>query len=104
MSFGTEAAEAEVPAQAVLRRVAGRLRPDRARRRHRRRRRQQTMAVLDEKGDHYVLNGSKIFITNAGYADTFIIFAMTDKSRGQPTASPPSSWSSDLPRLLRRQT
>jgi len=41
---------------------------------------QQTKAVLE--GDHYVLNGSKIFITNAGYADIFIIFAMTDKSKG----------------------
>ncbi|MBU5435119.1 acyl-CoA dehydrogenase [Pseudoflavonifractor sp. MSJ-37] len=41
---------------------------------------QQTTAVLD--GDHYVLNGSKIFITNAGFADVFIIFAMTDKKAG----------------------
>lgn len=41
---------------------------------------QQTTAVLD--GDDYILNGSKIFITNAGYADTYIIFAMTDKSLG----------------------
>lgn len=41
---------------------------------------QQTIAVLD--GDHYILNGSKIFITNAGYADIYIIMAMTDKSQG----------------------
>ena len=41
---------------------------------------QQTVARLE--GDHYVLNGSKIFITNGGYADTFIIFAMTDRSKG----------------------
>ena len=41
---------------------------------------QQTKAVLE--GDHYVLNGSKIFITNAGFADIFIIIAMTDKSKG----------------------
>lgn len=41
---------------------------------------QQTIAVLD--GDDYVLNGSKLFITNAGYADTYIITAMTDKSKG----------------------
>nr|CAB07496.1 butyryl-CoA dehydrogenase [Thermoanaerobacterium thermosaccharolyticum DSM 571] len=40
---------------------------------------QQTTAVLD--GDHYVLNGS-IFITNGGKADIYIIFAMTDKSKG----------------------
>ena len=41
---------------------------------------QQTVAVLD--GDHYILNGSKIFINNGGVAETFIIFAMTDKSKG----------------------
>ncbi|MBQ0007705.1 MAG: acyl-CoA dehydrogenase [Paludibacteraceae bacterium] len=41
---------------------------------------QQTMAVLD--GDHYVLNGTKIFITNANYANVFVVFAMTDKSKG----------------------
>ena len=41
---------------------------------------QQTKAVLD--GDHYVLNGSKIFITNGGVAETFVVFAMTDKSLG----------------------
>jgi len=41
---------------------------------------QQTQAVLD--GDHWVLNGSKIFITNGSYADVFIVIAMTDKSLG----------------------
>lgn len=41
---------------------------------------QQTTAVED--GDSYVLNGSKIFITNAGYAHVYVIFAMTDKSLG----------------------
>lgn len=41
---------------------------------------QQTKAVLE--GDHYVLNGSKIFITNASHADVYIIMAMTDKSKG----------------------
>lgn len=38
--------------------------------------------VAEDKGDHWLLNGSKIFITNAGYAETFVIFAMTDKSQG----------------------
>ena len=38
---------------------------------------QQTTAVLDESGENWVLNGSKIFITNAGYANVFIIFAIT---------------------------
>ena len=41
---------------------------------------QQTVAKFD--GDFYILNGSKIFITNGGTADVFIIFAMTDKSKG----------------------
>ncbi len=41
---------------------------------------QQTKAVLD--GDEYVINGTKIFTTNSGFADTFVIFAMTDKSQG----------------------
>ncbi len=41
---------------------------------------QQTTAVLD--GDEWVLNGSKIFITNGSYADVFIVIAMTDKSLG----------------------
>ncbi|MBC6679056.1 acyl-CoA dehydrogenase [Zhenpiania hominis] len=41
---------------------------------------QQTRAVLE--GDEWVLNGSKVFITNGGYADTFVVMAMTDKSKG----------------------
>ncbi len=46
---------------------------------------QQTFAV--KEGDHYVLNGSKIFITNAEYADVYIIMAMTDKSQGTRSIS-----------------
>jgi butyryl-CoA dehydrogenase len=41
---------------------------------------QQTIAKLE--GDNYILNGSKVFITNGGVADVFIIFAMTDRSKG----------------------
>lgn len=41
---------------------------------------QQTVAI--KKDDHYEISGTKIFITNAGYADIYIIFAMTDKSAG----------------------
>jgi butyryl-CoA dehydrogenase len=40
---------------------------------------QQTKAV--DMGDHWLLNGSKIFITNGGVAETFCIMAMTDKSK-----------------------
>ncbi|MGL5651425.1 MAG: acyl-CoA dehydrogenase [Paraclostridium sp.] len=41
---------------------------------------QQTTAVLD--GDEYILNGTKVFITNAGPADIYVVMAMTDKSKG----------------------
>lgn len=41
---------------------------------------QQTTAVLD--GDNYILNGNKIFITNAGYANVYVVFAMTNKALG----------------------
>lgn len=40
----------------------------------------QTKAV--DKGDYWLLNGSKIFISNGGFADTYIIMAMTDKTNG----------------------
>ncbi len=35
----------------------------------------KTTAVLSEDGKHYVLNGTKQFITNAGFADIFIVYA-----------------------------
>ena len=38
--------------------------------------------VAEDKGDYYLLNGSKVFITNGSYADTYVVFAMTDKSQG----------------------
>ncbi|MGN4418130.1 acyl-CoA dehydrogenase AcdA [Bacillus cereus group sp. MYBK249-1] len=43
----------------------------------------KTIAKRD--GDHYILNGSKIFITNGGIADIYVVFALTDpesKQRG----------------------
>ena len=46
---------------------------------------QQTVAV--EMEDHYLLNGSKIFITNAGYASTYIIIAITGKTPKGPEMS-----------------
>ncbi len=43
--------------------------------------------VAEDKGDHWVLNGSKIFITNAGYANVFIVIAITGiiEKRGRKT-------------------
>ncbi|MBM7648331.1 alkylation response protein AidB-like acyl-CoA dehydrogenase [Bacillus ectoiniformans] len=41
----------------------------------------KTTARLD--GDEYVLNGSKIFITNGGIADIYVVFALTDPSSKQ---------------------
>lgn len=40
----------------------------------------RTSAVKD--GDSYILNGQKVFTTNAGIADTFILFAVTDPKAG----------------------
>ncbi|MEG1576477.1 MAG: acyl-CoA dehydrogenase family protein, partial [Clostridium sp.] len=40
----------------------------------------ETTAVLD--GDYYLLNGSKIFITNAGKADIYVVFAVTTPDIG----------------------
>ncbi|AVQ37470.1 acyl-CoA dehydrogenase [Clostridium botulinum] len=40
----------------------------------------ETTAVLE--GDHYILNGEKIFITNAGEADIYVIFAVTTPNIG----------------------
>ncbi|WP_221567332.1 acyl-CoA dehydrogenase [Alkalihalobacillus sp. TS-13] len=40
----------------------------------------KTRAVRD--GDHYILNGSKVFITNTGEADVYIVFASTDPGEG----------------------
>ncbi|WP_168119895.1 acyl-CoA dehydrogenase [Paenibacillus sp. HB172176] len=41
----------------------------------------RTKAV--RQGEHYRLNGSKLFITNGGYADTYITFAVTDAGKGK---------------------
>lgn len=38
----------------------------------------KTRAVLSEDGKHYILNGTKMWITNAGFADVFITFAKID--------------------------
>ena len=41
---------------------------------------QQTRA--EDMGDYWLLNGAKVFITNGGYAEVFVVMAMTDKSKG----------------------
>jgi butyryl-CoA dehydrogenase len=41
---------------------------------------QQTRAV--DMGDHWLLNGAKVFITNGGYADVFVVMAVTDRTKG----------------------
>lgn len=38
----------------------------------------KTTAVLNAEGTHYVLNGTKQFITNAGFADVFVVYAKVD--------------------------
>ncbi|RLQ90864.1 acyl-CoA dehydrogenase family protein [Planomicrobium sp. Y74] len=38
----------------------------------------RTTAVLNEAGTHYLMNGSKMFITNAAFSDTFIVYAKVD--------------------------
>jgi alkylation response protein AidB-like acyl-CoA dehydrogenase len=38
----------------------------------------KSKAVLSEDGKHYILNGQKMWITNAGFADVFVVFAQVD--------------------------
>ncbi|MBN2310216.1 MAG: acyl-CoA dehydrogenase family protein [Candidatus Hydrogenedentes bacterium] len=45
----------------------------------------KTFAVRD--GDDYVINGSKCFSTNGGYADIFVVFALADKDKGARSMS-----------------
>ena len=40
----------------------------------------KTKAVLSEDGKHYVLNGQKMWITNGGFADLYIVFAKVDEN------------------------
>lgn len=41
----------------------------------------KTKAVLNEAGTHYVINGQKMWITNGGFADLFIVFAKIDDDK-----------------------
>lgn len=45
----------------------------------------ETTAIQD--GDHYILNGTKQWITNGGEAEIYTVFAMTDKTKGARGAS-----------------
>ena len=41
----------------------------------------KTSAVLNEEGTHYMVNGQKMWITNGGFADIFIVFAKIDDDK-----------------------
>ena len=41
-----------------------------------------TETIAEDKGDYYLLNGTKIFITNGGEADTYVVFAVTTPGIG----------------------
>jgi alkylation response protein AidB-like acyl-CoA dehydrogenase len=43
----------------------------------------KTKAQLSEDGKHYILNGQKMWITNGGFADVFIVFAKVSEANGQ---------------------
>ena len=77
-------AEGEVPPRRGLRAPARGLRPHRGRRRQRRRGRADHRG---RDGDHYVLNGTKQWITNGGDAEIYTVVAITDRSRGARGAS-----------------
>ena len=41
----------------------------------------RTKAILNEAGTHYIINGQKMWITNGGFADIFIVFAKIDDDK-----------------------
>ena len=73
-------AEGALPPAPGERRVAPGVRADRARLRLRRGR--DALRGRERDGDEYVLNGSKRFITNAGVAGVYVVFAKTDPDGG----------------------
>ena len=72
-------AETQIPAEAHQRRARRRARDERARFRLRRR---VDAAARRSQGDRYVLNGSKMWITNGPDADTLVVYAKTDPQAG----------------------
>ena len=77
---GTEEQKREIPAEADLRRACRRARDERARRRLGRGLHAQLRA--DKRGDRYVLNGTKMWITNGPDADVLVVYAKTDPEAG----------------------
>ena len=73
-------AAAEISARPLHRHAHRRARADRARRRLGRAGLDATTARRD--GDHYVLNGAKIYITNGPVADVLLVYAKTDPEKG----------------------
>ena len=45
-----------------------------------------TQTFAEDKGDHYVINGSKIFITHAGVGEIFVVTARTDRNPAKRTS------------------
>ena len=41
----------------------------------------KTKATLDKSGENYIINGQKMWITNAGFADLFTVFAKIDDDK-----------------------
>jgi len=52
----------------------------------------KTKAVLSEDGKHYILNGTKMWITNGGFADVFTVFAKIDNDRVLSAFIVESAW------------
>ena len=42
----------------------------------------KTIAEKTEDGKYYILNGQKVFATNGGFADVYVVFALTDNTKG----------------------
>mgnify|MGYP003693876339 CR=1 FL=1 len=82
---GTRGAEEEVPAEARLRRARRRARDVRAGRRLGRRR--HAAAAPSARGDRYVLNGNKMWITNGPDADVLVVYGKTSDRRSPPSSS-----------------
>ena len=76
--FGTDGAEEEVPAEARERRVDQLATRSRRRARPRDAMNAKARAVLSPDGKSWILNGEKMWLTNAGFADVYITFAKVD--------------------------